>query len=76
MDGESVCNNLEIVAPLGTPGATRCRVYRERYPGYPIMLINKGRVVGLGACAHGSSVDTEVIIAKGIGKGCSLKVVP
>lgn len=75
LEGSARCINLEILAPLGTPGATRCKVYKERYPGLPIVMIDNGKIVAIAACAHGSSMDDEIIIQKGIGKGCSLKVV-
>jgi hypothetical protein len=71
------CNNLEIVGIPGSPGASRCRVYKERYPGLSIMLIDliTQKVTGLGACAHGSVVD-DLVIMPHIGKGCSLRVEP
>lgn len=68
------CHNLQMNTYLGLPGATTCRMYGNRYPGMPIMLNAKdGQFVAMGACAHGSAMDAEVI-ASWIGKGCSLRI--
>ena len=71
MEGDSKCYHLEV-SPLG---GTRCLVYNMRYNGMPIIL-HKGNVVtGIAACAKDSEAEDMEIIKKGIGKGCSLKVV-
>lgn len=75
MEGNARCINLEILFPLGTPGATRCKIYEQTYPGMPIVLMDGNRVTGVARCARGSALDDVEIMAKGIGKGCSLKVV-
>jgi hypothetical protein len=69
------CIYLEVVGKPGDPGATRCKIHDERRRGLPILLMTPEGLVGsLGVCAHGTSVDDEVIIPY-IGKGCSLEVV-
>lgn len=74
-DGDLRCNYL-AVKMLGMPGGTTCTVYANRYPGMPIMLVDgTGKVAALAQCAHGTPTDDMEIMAKGIGKGCSLKVV-
>lgn len=75
-NGTTRCNNLEIIGIPGSPGATRCLVYAERYAGMPIVLIDTRtqKIVSMGACAHGSAVD-DLVIVPYIGKGCSLRVV-
>lgn len=75
MDGDRHCYNLVIHSAPGMPGATTCRVHAARYLGMPIMLVSNNAVVALGTCAHGSPQDEIEIIKKGIGKGCSLKLV-
>lgn len=76
-DRDLRCNYLEVTA-LG-PGVamgTRCRVHAARWPGMPIMLVDaQGSVKAIGQCAHGTPQDEVEIIAKGIGKGCSLRMV-
>lgn len=70
------CHNLEVTGPIGVgaPGASTCRAYRQRFPGMPIMMYDDtGSIQALGACSHGSDVDSENI-AQWIGKGCSLKL--
>ena len=68
------CHNLEVTKSLGLPEAARCRAYRQRYPGMPIMMYDSdGAIQALGACSHGSAVDAENI-AQWIGKGCSLQI--
>lgn len=75
MDGDLRCNYLRV-AMLGTPGGTTCAVHANRYPGMPIMLVDgAGKVAALAQCAHGTPQDDIEIMAKGIGRGCSLRVV-
>jgi len=75
LNGDLRCHNLVVHHPLGTPGATSCRAYGERYNGMPIMLVNgDGIVTSLGACGLNSIQEDLAIIKKGIGKGCSLSL--
>lgn len=72
------CLNLEITDVPGKPFATRCLVYESRRPEMPILLVNKytGNVEAMGVCAdRNGEEETENIIKRGIGKGCSLEVV-
>ena len=74
-DGRSyVCANLEVVGPLGTPFATRCKVYAERVDGMLIVGVEPvtGAIVGTGFCYLNSRQEDLAIINKGIGRGCSL----
>lgn len=77
MDGDARCHNLRITGVLGTPGATTCMVYGARYAGMPVMLVSPENVViSLGECNHGDEeADNQAILEKGIGKGCSLRLV-
>jgi hypothetical protein len=71
------CHNLDVRGPigLGAPDGAFCRAYRQRYPGMPIMLYDdNGSIQALGACAHNSEIEPEVI-GPWIGKGCSLRLV-
>lgn len=66
------CHYLEIEAKIGEPYASRCKVYKTRFPGMTIFLLSgSGVVEAVGACTHGSPEDDKVI-RPFIGKGCSL----
>ena len=71
----AVCENLEILTREGSPNATRCRVYSERYDGLPIRMIAKdGRILRGYYCAKNSPAEVKTIIEMGIKKGvCSLR---
>ena len=71
----AVCEHLEILSRPGSPNASRCRVYAERYDGLPIRMIAKnGRMLSGYYCAKNSAAEVEVIIEMGIKKGvCSLR---
>ena len=62
------------MGPLGTPYATRCKVYTERYDEMPIVGVDPvtGAIVGTGFCYLNSELEDFAIISKGIGRGCSL----
>lgn len=77
MDGALRCINLEIEGTLGAPYATRCRVYTQRTLGMPILLVNAvGVIEAVASCTYmDNAIEDKEIMAKGIGKGCSLKVV-
>lgn len=70
------CERLEVLGPIGQPGATRCRAYQTRYDGMPIQLydIRTGRRVMDSLCAKNSQGETDAILSRGIGRGCSLSV--
>jgi hypothetical protein len=77
LDGDLRCHYLEVSSlGVGVAMGTRCRVHASRFPGMPIIMIDvEGKVAKLAACAHGTPQDDIEIMAKGIGKGCSLRVV-
>lgn len=76
MIGKLRCGHLILRRRPGSPMASRCAIYATRYDGMPIVLYDeKGRLRGHGVCAKDSPEDTANIIARGIGKGCSLQLV-
>jgi len=61
---------------LGRPESTFCSVYDRRRHGMPITLRHQAGDEFEAVCvADGSPEETAVIIARGIGRGCSLEVV-
>jgi len=70
------CEHLAASAIVGTPGATECRVYAARYDGLPIWLtdLRTGQPRLRSHCAKGSPAETQAILERGIGQGCSLTV--
>lgn len=75
MDGDLRCHYLRVTNVPGMPNATSCSVYNSRVPGMPIAMVNsKGVVDSIAYCAHDTPFETHEIITKGIGKGCSLRV--
>ena len=70
------CENLEVHGSIGQPWVSRCRAYQTRYDGMPIQLydIRTGRLIRNSICAHNSRAETEAILDRGIGRGCSLSV--
>jgi hypothetical protein len=70
------CEHLDVLGPIGQPGASRCRAYQTRYDGMPIQLydIHTGRLVESSICAKNSRAETEAILSQGIWRGCSLSV--
>jgi hypothetical protein len=71
----AVCEHLEILSRPGSPHASRCSVYAERYNGLPIRMIGKnGRILSGYYCAKDSAAEVKVIIEMGIKRGvCSLR---
>lgn len=60
----------------GEPMAGECMLHSLRTDGMPIPLLDQlGHVRGETTCHKNTWLETEAIIEKGIGKGCSLKVV-
>ena len=54
----------------------KCKVYETRYNEMPILLIGPGGVLaGVSTCAKDTEEETQLIIHKGIGRGCSLEVI-
>lgn len=70
------CEHLEVLGSIGQPGASRCRAYQTRYDGMSIQLydIRTGRFIRNSICAKNSQGETEAILSRGIGRGCSLSV--
>lgn len=58
------------------PGATHCAVYDRRVDGMPITLYNMNdRSDGMtSTCGKNSAGETWAILARGIGRQCSLQV--
>lgn len=70
------CVHLVIKTTLGLPDATYCDKYASRYDNMPIILENKkGEMVRAAHCAMGGPIEEMEIVSKGIGRGCSLKLV-
>jgi hypothetical protein len=74
---EYACTNLRKFtwSPLGRPEAAFCAVYERRVDGMPITLRHAPGDEFAARCAKDSVEETAVIIARGIGRGCSLTVV-
>lgn len=70
------CEHLEVLGSIGQPEASRCRAYQTRYDGMPIQLydIRTGRPIRGSICAKDSRAETDAILSRGIGRGCSLAV--
>jgi hypothetical protein len=69
------CTHLLVAGQLGTEGATRCLAYEHRYDGMPILMRTAdGKEQVFARCHKDSAEETAVIVQKGIGKGCSLRV--
>ena len=69
------CINLIVMGKPGDPEATKCAVHGVRYDRMPILLLDTdGRIAGESVCGLDSEEETESIIEKGIGKGCSLEL--
>lgn len=71
------CANLVVErGSVGVPGATRCSAYAERYNGMPIPLVDvsTGFLSRWSQCGKDSPEEVQVILARGIGRGCSLAV--
>lgn len=76
-----VCEHLRAVIsggqtkPLGAPEASRCGVYERRVDGMPIRLLDATGTPRMeGQCRKDHWLEDERIIARGIGKGCSLRI--
>jgi len=75
MDGENRCSALKITRKPGRPFAAECTKYEDRYAGMPIQMVDKqGKVVANGVCTQDDVYETMIIVTKGIGKGCSMKL--
>lgn len=71
----TVCEHLDITRRLGQAGATRCRVYADRFDGMPIrMLTREGAFDHASRCWKDSPFEALAIATKGFGRGCSLRV--
>lgn len=68
------CENLEVWGPVGTPHATRCRVYGTRFDGMPVRLVDAETGIwgGRSTCQKDSAAEDEAIVLYGQGRGCSL----
>lgn len=76
MVGELRCENLILTGTPGEPMASACSIYTTRYPGMPILMFDKqGRIGAEMMCGVGMPAETDAILERGIGKGCSLTVV-
>lgn len=75
MEGGYRCKNLVVLGAIGNPDASFCAVYEARTNLMPIEFIDEQgeRLEGNYSCYKGFGED-EIIIRKGIGKGCSLWV--
>jgi hypothetical protein len=76
-----VCEHLRAeieggrVKPLGTPMASRCRIYAMRWSGMSIRMKDQhGEVRQLAQCFKDTWQEDYVIADRGIGKGCSLSM--
>jgi hypothetical protein len=76
-----VCEHLRArldgghAKPLGAPDASYCAVYERRVDGMPIrMLDHTGTPRMVGQCRKHHWLEDERIIARGLGKGCSLRI--
>ena len=74
-----VCQHLKAVIaggrvkPLGTPEASRCGVYERRVDGMRIAMVNgRGEAVIEATCCKDSWSEDQVILERGLGRGCSL----
>lgn len=71
-----VCDHLRMFSfsSLGKPEATQCRAYERRVDNMPITMRSfDGTVLVHAVCRKGPG-EVPVILARGIGKGCSLEV--
>ena len=72
-DNELRCIYLVIKGKIGTPGATECSQYKSRFNEMPIFLVDRQqKLVAPASCAMGNQIEELEILAKGIGRGCSL----
>ena len=69
------CENLIVIGILGRPRATACSAYDVRYDGMPIAMRDAaGTTIARAACHKGCGDEAEAIVAKGLGRGCSLRL--
>ncbi len=70
------CENLivEEGKKIGEEGASRCGVYEKRYNGMPIRVISKTGAILNTVCLKDSVEETKEIVTRGMGRGCSLRV--
>lgn len=69
------CQHLLTMGEMGTAGATACSVFHERVQGMPIVLWSPdGQTYQLGSCEKESEAGNRNILARGIGRGCSLTI--
>lgn len=71
-----VCDNLHTFGftKIGRPEATQCRVYERRYDNMPIIMRSFDGTVLLHAVCRKGPAETPIIVARGLGRGCSLTV--
>ena len=72
------CQHLRFDADsmIGLPKTAACAVYKQRYNGMPISLIEPhSRLGASGKCGLNSQEEVDSILERGIGRGCSLEVV-
>lgn len=74
-----VCEHLQAVVyggavrPIGSPEASRCKVYEQRVDGMTVRMLDASGTVRLvGPCGKDSAQEDHMILDSGIGKGCSL----
>lgn len=80
MPVQSLLPGMPAEMSLGQPGATHCSIYADRVDGMPIRMLNaKGEFRIMGNCFTlvgepdaNSPRETQVILSRGVGRGCSL----
>ncbi len=55
------CTNLIVTSEPGTPYATECMVYNDRYHDRPIILMKPDGSYLEGFCAHNSALEEEIL---------------
>src|SRR3990167_380910 len=70
------CENLvETADGIGNPEGSYCAVWHSRTPDMPIrMLDSQGSPKLKTICCKDSEQETQTILEKGIGRGCSLEI--
>lgn len=64
-----------VLLPLGHPQATTCAVYEQRVDGMPIKMLDATGTPRMeGECRKNHWLEDERILARGVGKGCSLRL--
>jgi len=56
--------------------ATACAVYGARVSEMPVVMVDaEARPVTVMVCGHNDPLETQAIVERGFGKGCSLTLV-